>query len=199
MKNYLRSILSPPMAVALLALVVALGGTSYAAAALARNSVGSPQLKAGAVKTVDLGNNAVTSAKVKNGTLGAADLAPSVTAVQPVLQSGQTMRGFFLGGGGDLAYIGDAVTFPQRLPASFNLQQVEYRPTGTTSANCPGAGQAARGWVCVYVGQLNAATECCIYGDDYTLNRASIYGFRIYWATTGQYAYADGSWAATAP
>lgn len=50
-----------------LALFVALGGTSYA---VARNSVGSAQLRA----------NAVTSAKVKNRTLQSTDLAPSARA-----------------------------------------------------------------------------------------------------------------------
>jgi hypothetical protein len=49
--------------VALLALFVALGGTSYAAMQLPRNSVGAKQLK----------RNAVTSAKVKNGSLRARD------------------------------------------------------------------------------------------------------------------------------
>src|SRR3954469_20261391 len=42
-----------------LALVVALGGTSYAAVALPKNSVGNKQLK----------TNAVTSSKVENSTL----------------------------------------------------------------------------------------------------------------------------------
>ena len=51
--------------VALLALFVALGGTSYAAISLPRNSVGTPQLK----------KNAVTSAKVKNRSLRANDFA----------------------------------------------------------------------------------------------------------------------------
>jgi hypothetical protein len=64
---------SPAMVVAVVALVASLGGTSYAAATLAKNSVGSPQLKTGAVKTADLGSNAVTAAKVKNGSLLAAD------------------------------------------------------------------------------------------------------------------------------
>ncbi len=50
---------------ATLALVVALSGTSYAAAKLAPNSVGTAQLK----------KNAVTSPKVKDGTLKAADFA----------------------------------------------------------------------------------------------------------------------------
>jgi hypothetical protein len=51
--------------VALLALFVALGGTSYAAVKLPRNSVGTPQIK----------KNAVTGAKVKDRSLMAADFA----------------------------------------------------------------------------------------------------------------------------
>jgi hypothetical protein len=54
-------------AVAYLALWIAIGGTSYAAVSLPRNSVGSTQLK----------SNAVTAAKVKNGSLGTADLSKS--------------------------------------------------------------------------------------------------------------------------
>src|SRR3954471_14919513 len=50
---------SPATAIALLALFVALGGTGYAALKLPTNSVGTAQLK----------NNAVTGAKVKNGSL----------------------------------------------------------------------------------------------------------------------------------
>ena len=51
------------MVVASLALLVALAGTGYAATALPRNSVGNIQLM----------NNAVTAAKVKNGSLVKAD------------------------------------------------------------------------------------------------------------------------------
>jgi hypothetical protein len=51
--------------VGLLALFVALGGTSYAAAALPRNSVGPKQLRAGAVRTSDIKAGAVTLAKIK--------------------------------------------------------------------------------------------------------------------------------------
>ena len=53
---------------------VVAGGTAFAAA-VARNSVGSPQIKPGAVKRSDLGRNAVTSAKVSNGSLRAVDFA----------------------------------------------------------------------------------------------------------------------------
>ena len=54
---------SPSMAVAFLALLVALGGTSYAVAQLPANSVGAKQLK----------KNAVTAAKVKDRSLLAQD------------------------------------------------------------------------------------------------------------------------------
>lgn len=50
---------SPAMTVAVIALIAALGGTSYAAFALPKNSVGSLQLK----------NNAVTTKKIKNGSV----------------------------------------------------------------------------------------------------------------------------------
>jgi len=56
---------SPAMAVACLALALSLGGTGYAVSTLPKGSVGSPQLK----------QNAVVSAKVKNGSLRAVDFA----------------------------------------------------------------------------------------------------------------------------
>ena len=56
----------------LCALVFAMGGTSYALT-VARNSVGSAQLKRGAVANSDLRANAVTSGKVRDGTLRAKD------------------------------------------------------------------------------------------------------------------------------
>lgn len=64
---------SPALAIALLALFVALGGTGYAALKLPKNSVGSKQLRKGAVKGSDLAANAVTGAKVKRGSLAAGD------------------------------------------------------------------------------------------------------------------------------
>src|SRR5688572_33280881 len=56
---------SPAMMMAFIALLVALGGTSYAAIQLPANSVGTKQLK----------KNAVTAAKVKNRSLKANDFA----------------------------------------------------------------------------------------------------------------------------
>lgn len=56
---------SPAMVVALIALVLAAAGTGYAASKLAKNSVGTKQLK----------DDAVTSEKVQDGSLAAGDFA----------------------------------------------------------------------------------------------------------------------------
>ncbi|HVN62560.1 MAG TPA: hypothetical protein VMT59_14990 [Gaiellaceae bacterium] len=58
--------LSPATILAGIALLIALGGTSYAAIVLPANSVGTPQLK----------NSAVTSIKVKDRSLLSRDFAP---------------------------------------------------------------------------------------------------------------------------
>jgi hypothetical protein len=72
---------SPALVISCLALTVALGGTSYAAAvALPKGSVGTPQLK----------NSAVTSAKVKNRTLLRADFAPGQLQAGPAGPAGPT-------------------------------------------------------------------------------------------------------------
>ena len=78
MKHLVRSLLNPPMFVALLALVVALGGASYAVTQLPKNSVGTPQLKA----------NAVTSPKVKDGSLKATDFGAGQLPAGPQGEQG---------------------------------------------------------------------------------------------------------------
>ncbi|MCB0870036.1 MAG: hypothetical protein KDB52_04315 [Solirubrobacterales bacterium] len=64
---------SSSMVVAVIALIIALGGTSYAAINLPKNSVGSKQLKKGSVTAKKLKKNSVNSAKVKNRSLLAKD------------------------------------------------------------------------------------------------------------------------------
>jgi hypothetical protein len=67
MRRLLSNRPSPAMVVACIALIVALGGTSYAALKLPRNSVGNKQLRP----------SAVTSGKVRNGSLTAKDFRSS--------------------------------------------------------------------------------------------------------------------------
>jgi hypothetical protein len=57
-------------AIALLALFVALGGTSYAAFSLPAGSVGTSQLRNGAVTANKLANGSISPSKLDNRTLG---------------------------------------------------------------------------------------------------------------------------------
>ena len=61
--------------VSLMALFVALGGTSYAAVKLSKNSVRSAHIKNGQVKRADVARDAVDSARVKDASLRAEDFA----------------------------------------------------------------------------------------------------------------------------
>lgn len=72
------------MVVACLALLVALGGTGMAAATqLAKNSVGTAQLKDGAVSNPKIRNNAINSAKVASKSLLRSDFAPGQLPAGP--------------------------------------------------------------------------------------------------------------------
>ena len=76
--------------IALLALFVALGGTTYAATALPKNSVGTKQLKNNAVTAPKIKNGAVTTAKINtNAVTGAKVLESSLAQVPSALNADQ--------------------------------------------------------------------------------------------------------------
>jgi hypothetical protein len=87
MKRIAKRLPSPAMVVACIALAVALGGTSYAAIKLPRNSVGTKQLQKNAVVATKLSarsvgpqklqNNAVTTRTVKDNQLTGAKIVES--------------------------------------------------------------------------------------------------------------------------
>jgi hypothetical protein len=69
MKRRLRAP-SPALVISLIALFVALGGTTYAATSLAKNSVGTAQLKNGAVTKAKISKKAVSALKGSRGPQG---------------------------------------------------------------------------------------------------------------------------------
>jgi hypothetical protein len=73
MARFRAQVQSPAIWIALVALFVALGGTGYAALNIAKNSIGTKQLKRGAVKNPDLAANSVTGTKVKRRSLDRSD------------------------------------------------------------------------------------------------------------------------------
>lgn len=124
---------SPAMVVALVALLLALGGTSYAtvSAVLPKNSVGTAQLKA----------NAVVSAKVKDRSLRAVDFATGQLPAGP--QGAQGPQGP-QGAKGDTGAKGDPGT-----PGISGLERIESAVVSgggshIATVSCP-AGKKALG------------------------------------------------------
>ena len=76
---------SPSFAIALLALFVALGGTSYATARvwLPANSVGTPQILNDSVTRAKIAHQSITSVLIKPGSLLATDFAPGQLPAGP--------------------------------------------------------------------------------------------------------------------
>jgi hypothetical protein len=73
-RRQMRKRLTYGNVVSSLALFIALGGTSYALT-LPRNSVGSQQIRGGAVRASEVRSGAVRSSEVKNRSLGVRDLS----------------------------------------------------------------------------------------------------------------------------
>src|SRR5262245_2693422 len=122
MRGILRRRPSPAMVVACLALLVALGGTSYAASQLPANSVGTKQLKKGAVTAVKVRDNSLTGRDIKESTLSMVPLAADSDATD-------TLDGYhadeLLGVSGYETSVGTAV------PIS------EYQEVVSAVATCP--------------------------------------------------------------
>jgi hypothetical protein len=91
---------SPALVVSFVALIVALGGTSYAAFSLPKNSVGTKQLKNGAVTTNKIRNGTVTKAKINTSglTVPNALQANSATTAGSASNAGHATNSDQLGG-----------------------------------------------------------------------------------------------------
>ena len=122
--------------VAYLALFIALGGVSYAAVTLPANSVGTKQIKKSAVKNSDLGNRAVTTAKVKDGSLLSVDFKPGqLVAGAPGSIGPRGPQGLK----GDAGTNGAAGPFVDTLPSGKSLKGA-YMMRGTAAVISASAG-----------------------------------------------------------
>ena len=197
--------------IAYLALFIALGGTSYAAITLPRNSVGTKQLR----------SNAVTSGKVRNGSLRLSDFqsgalkrgprgpqGPPGPAGASTLASAKTLRGRFeatgVAGGANATATG-AISFGAQL-ASAPARNIVL--SGTTT-QCPGTvadPEAAPGQFCIYVGDrvnngnIETVTDSATPGGLPTVGGTSRQGAGVVVVSAAAGTFgARGSWAVTAP
>jgi len=207
-------------AIAMLALFIALGGTTYAAATLGKNTVGSPQVINGSLQTKDLSAKARKALKGNRGLRGLRGLqgAKGTTGAQGVqgvqgpagpfpdgdIPSGKTIRGnFALSGGTDataIAYAGISFGF-----SLASAPTPHWIAAGTTPPpECPGtaaAPAAAAGHLCVYesgnFGTINSRQICSLETCGNTANR---WGAWLRLATGGTAIFGSrGTWAVTAP
>jgi hypothetical protein len=74
---------SPALIVATIALIVAMGGTSYAALSVPKNSVGTKQLKKGAVTTSKIQQGSVTGTLIAKNTITGANINLSALGTVP--------------------------------------------------------------------------------------------------------------------
>jgi len=183
---------SPALVISLIALFVALGGTTYAAVnALPRNSVGTKQLK----------NGAVTAAK-----LNASALAHYLKSGRP-LPPGTTETGAWAAagsasGGSDGLIL---TSFPVPLAAGLDVSHTIYVTSGSAT-HCSGPGHAAAGYLCVYQANiLNAHTPDSSLIFDPTASEGAegsgANGWAIYVSSinTSQPWTVGGTYAVTAP
>jgi hypothetical protein len=73
--QWIRSHLSFANSISLIALFVALGGTSLAAVTLTKNSVGAKQIKKNAVRASEIKTNAVGASEIRRNAVAAGDIA----------------------------------------------------------------------------------------------------------------------------
>jgi hypothetical protein len=86
--QWIRSHMSFANLVSLMALFIALGGTTYAAVALPKNSVGAKQIKKNAVAASEIKKNAVRAAEVKSNAVGASELRSNAVASGDIADNG---------------------------------------------------------------------------------------------------------------
>ncbi|MDT7802398.1 MAG: hypothetical protein QOI78_5831, partial [Actinomycetota bacterium] len=138
---------SPAFVISLIALFVALGGTSYAAiTTLPANSVGTAQLKTGAVTGAKLSPTVLKYFLHYGGTL------PSGKTEVGDWGTGNVSAGTDLAGSGARPVI----SFPVPLAHGLNGSHTIY-VAGTSAVYCPGAGHAAPGYLCVYQDNVEGA------------------------------------------
>ena len=162
--------------VSLIALFVALGGTSYG---LATGSIGSREIENGSVRSTDLRNNDVRSGDVRNFSLLEKDFKPGQLPAGPRgatgatgpqgpagatgaafptgnLPSGRTMTGVYSLGGDGIDRAVAHISFPVPLASapSVAMTRVDpFEPGNPSTTNCPGSATnplAAPGFLCIY-------------------------------------------------
>lgn len=209
--------------IALIALFVALGGTSYAAIRLPRNSVGWPEIRP----------NAITSSKIRDGSLSRRDFAPgqlqAVRAATPdgaspaaqgapgppgpfpdgAVPAGKTLRGYYdisSTAAAGATWASTSISFPFPLataPAAHYIAEGESPPAAC--GGTVGNPAADPGHLCIYEGarfDVDIAGTTAYPANDGTATR---FGAAVFARSASRFDakrpdfFVRGTWAVTAP
>lgn len=144
-------------------------------------------------------DNTVTGKDVKESSLGT---VPSAASLAP-LKSGQTESGAFSAAAGNSAsggWLGFSINFIRPLSTAIDESKIVDTTASPDATHCPGPGQAAAGYLCLYSNARSNVGE--IYGYSTSGPYASIpgsVGIGLYVPVTGNQPYVDGIWTVTAP
>jgi hypothetical protein len=204
------------------ALVIALsGGTAYAA-----ELITSKGIKDGGVKRVDIASGAVNSAKVADGSLLKGDFKAGQLPAGPAGPAGATgatgapgVKGdkgdpgdptapgksgdVYSGALGETAPSGEfliaSASWPRVLPSG--TPTITRVITTSTTAECPGVGQAAAGILCIYVYNSSNMTNTGSLSGGSNDADTRRYGFAIdlFIAVDANPAYILATWAYQVP
>lgn len=196
----LRPRLSSAHAIALAALFVALGGTSWAALRLGAGAVKTRNIAAEAVTRGKLADGAVTNGKVKPGSLAANRLSDSarssLSGPPAVLPPGKTVKGTYaidLTAAGSGEWGVDALSFGAAMSSQPKVKFVaDGQPAPASCRGTVSDPKAARGYLCIF--------ESIGMNRLVSLGAPTPTGGFIFINSAGAGEFESvGSWAATAP
>jgi hypothetical protein len=211
-------------AIALLALFLALGGASYAASGALKAS---PQYKAcvgeshivvlktgrrpcgKGKKTISWNQQGPAGAKGAAGAAGATGTAGTAGAAGAngfsalsTLPSGASESGAYSveTGNATVAQLTESQSFSIPLAAPIDVAHVQYLPVLATSPNCPGVGQAARGFLCLYSGEETGLVQPEVFNFESGkfVEGTGRFGFSLQWGVLLKEAFEAGAWTVTA-
>ena len=144
-------------------------------------------------------NNSVTGKDVKESTL---KTVPSAASLAP-LPSGASESGAFSAAAGDSGsggWLGFSINFIRPLSTAIDESHIIDTSYAPDAAHCPGPGQAARGYLCLYSNARSGVEEIYGYSTSGPYDElARSVGIGLYVPVSGNQPYVDGIWTVTAP
>jgi hypothetical protein len=224
--HFVRQHLTYANTMATIAVFIALSGGAYAAVNLPAKSVGTRELKNGAVTKAKIDRKtlrALTGARGAAGAVGAAGpggVSGAAGATGPVgakgadgatgpagaaggiggtLPSGATLRGIYMADASVTPSRQTDVSFGYRLSTIVTEEIVT--PNGTSTAHCKGTPAdptAAPGYVCLYATLgTSVGSNVLAYDTETMLSGQTGHTGMVIYTSNG--AYSQGTWAVTAP